>query len=88
MDDAGADDATDGVVGRISQDGRNDEQEGDAGQVERAARAQGARGKEQRVARQERRHHQSGFREDDQEQDGVDPDPVARDELEQVNVHM
>ena len=56
--------------------------------VERAAGGQRARGKEQRIARQKRRDHQPGLREDDEEQDRVDPDAVVRDQFEQVDVDV
>ena len=55
---------------------------------ERAAAGQRAGGKEQRVARKKGRDDQSGFREDDREQDGVYPDAVRRHQLLQVDVGM
>ena len=48
----------------------------------------GAGGEQQRVARQKRRDDQTGFREDDQEQEAVDPRAVGGDEFEQVAIDV
>ena len=53
---------------------------------ERPCRAERARREQQRIARQERRDDEAGLREDDREQDAVDPRPVGGDELEQLLV--
>ena len=47
-----------------------------------------ARGEQERVARQEGRHHQARLQEDDQEEDRVGGGPVALDDLRQVLIEM
>jgi len=62
--------------------------EGARAEVERAAGRQSAHGKEERIARQERRDDESGFREDHEEEKSVHPGAVQGDELGQVPVQV
>src|SRR5439155_14595307 len=50
--------------------------------------AEGAGGKEQRVARQERRDDEASFGEHDREQERVDPRAVLANERQQMPVEM
>jgi hypothetical protein len=43
---------------------------------------------QQRISGQERRDHQPGFAEDDQEQDHIDPRPVVPDQRAEMAVEM
>ena len=59
--------------------------------VERAAgidRGQGADAEQQRVAWQKRRHDETGLRENDREQDRVDPEVNAGQQLDQMPVEV
>jgi hypothetical protein len=49
---------------------------------------QRAHTEQQRVARQDRGHHETGFGEDDAEQDRVHPDVVVHQQLDQVPIQM
>src|SRR6266511_2735745 len=64
------------------------QQKGGGVDVERAFGRQGADGEEQRIARQERRHYQARFAEDDREKNGVRECPVTRDQFNEVCVEM
>jgi len=50
--------------------------------------ARGSHSEKQRVAGQERRHHEAGLTEDDHKKQGVNPDPVMLDECSQVVFRM
>src|SRR6185436_12005318 len=56
--------------------------------VERAGGGYRASSEEQRVTRKEWRHDETGFREDHDEQDRVDPRAVRGDQLQEVGVEM
>ena len=64
----------DHVVGAVAGDRRDHQQPAEQPWVHAAGGADGAGDEQQRVAGEERSHHQAGFTEDHQEQDGVDPD--------------
>ncbi|MNL57323.1 hypothetical protein D3C87_1808730 [compost metagenome] len=51
-------------------------------------RGKRTRDKQQRIARQKRRDHQTGFTEQNQEQNGIHPDAVLRDQLRQMHIDM
>ena len=76
------------VVGVIPKEGSRNQQREQAVHVHRAGRRHGAGDKQQRVTRQERRHHQPGFAVDDEEQDQIDPCAVSLDQHRQVLVQM
>lgn len=90
--------AADEVIGAVAEDRRQHQQATQQPRVHAAARRHGAGDEQQRIPRQERRHHQAGFTEDHQEQDGVDPRPIVghqhvevhievQDEVEGVEIH-
>ena len=79
---------TDGVVDYIAQHGRDDQYPGQGMDVQHAAHGEGTGGKQQGVTRQERRHYQPGFTEDDQKQDGVNPDAIVLEQLFQMHVNV
>ena len=78
----------DEVVHVVAQERGEDEKRSQDPHVETAQAGDGPRGEQQRVTRQERRHHQSRLAEDDEEQDQVGPGPVLRDDLGKVLVEM
>ena len=67
--------------------GEEQEQELDA-QRRGGQGGEGARGEEQRVAGEERRHHQPRLAEDDEGEDRVGPHAVLLDELPEVLVEV
>ena len=80
------DPVVDGVAG---DGGAGEEQEQDADLERRRGQGgQGARREEQRVAGEERRHHQPRLAEDDEGEDRVCPHPVLLDELPEVRVEV
>src|SRR5262249_35766188 len=83
-----SDETADAVVDRVAGEGGGDEQRQHRRDAQFARRAQGAGREQQRVAWKKRRDDESGLREDDREQNRVDPRPVVADELEQVPVEM
>src|SRR5215467_1873613 len=88
MEYAWADDPSDGVVDGVSRERRSRKERDGERCVQRAGRAERARRKEQRVAGQERRDDESGFREDDREEQRIDPRPVGAHEIEKMRVEM
>ncbi len=85
---AGPDGAADGVVHGIAGECRQEQQSGEEPRFERPGGREGACGKEQRVARQERRDDEPGLGEDDREEQAVDPGPVRIDERGQMTVEV
>ena len=69
-------------------DGGHEQQRERQPRVEDVARGEGAAREQQRVAGQERRDDQPGLREDDGEQDGVDPRTVRDGQLGEVCVEV
>ena len=51
-------------------------------------RRDGPDGEEQRIARQERRHHQPGLSKDDEKQDAIDPRAMLAGQRVQVILQM
>ena len=86
----GADPAPNGVVDRVAQDGRHDQQRQHHGDIQRIGieRCHRAGGKQQRVAREERHHHQTGLAEDNGKQQHVGPRPPGIDKAVEVVVEM
>ena len=79
------------VVSRVAGDGGDDERQRDQRRRQRAAgihRGQRARGEQQRISWQERRHHEAGLGEHDGEEDEVHPEPVVAQQFDQVGVEM
>ena len=83
-----AGDPADGVVHRIAEDGGGDQHDDHNSHVESSDRRDGARREQQRIPRQKRRHDETGFREDDEEQDEVDPCAIGGYECEQVPIDV
>ena len=80
--------AADPVVDVVADDrGRRQEPEKKP-RIQRSECREAPGGKEQRIARQERQHHQSGLAEDDQEEDAVGPRAVVVNDPAQVPVEM
>jgi hypothetical protein len=71
-----AQEVPDPVVHRVADDGRGDEETMSTVRSTASRGREGAGGEEQRVAGQERRHHQAGLAEDDQEQEKIGPGSV------------
>ena len=86
LDDARPRRPPDRIVHGVAQYGRRDEEDHRQRGVQRAAARQRAGGKEQRVARKKGGHDESRFREDDREQDAVNPRAIGRHQLLQVDV--
>ncbi|MCY1508979.1 hypothetical protein D9M68_433060 [compost metagenome] len=78
----------DHVVEAVAADGRDHQQAAEQPGVHGTAGADGAGDEQQGVAGEERRHHQPGLAEDDQEEDGVDPGPVIGDQKVQVLIKV
>lgn len=78
------------VIDRIADNGGNHHQRHHQVNVEIVGRQRRQRAghKQQRVARQERRHHQPGFAEQDQKQNGVDPYAVLGNKLGKVHINV
>ncbi len=79
------------VVDRVAEHGGEAEHDGQKRRVERVAgidRGQRADAEEQRVARQKRRHDESGLRENHREEDRVDPEVNADEQLDQMPVEV
>ncbi len=79
-------DPADGVVDGVAGERRGRQQAKRGGRTQRAGRGQRAGREQQRVARQKRRHDESGLREDDEEEERVDPGAVGGHEVEQMAV--
>ena len=87
----GADGAPDAVIHGVAEHGRGPERHARERRLQDAAgihRRQRAHRKQQRVPRQEGRHHQPGLREDHREQDRIDPQLIAGQQLEEVPIKM
>lgn len=72
-----------GVVDRIADDSRDNHQQYHQMDI-KIVGGQGrerARDEQQGISRQKRRHHQPGFAEQNQKQNGINPDAVLGDQL-------
>ena len=88
LQQAQPDQPADPVVGVVTAERSQHQQRREPFQPQRAQTAQRTRHKQQRIAGQERRHHQAGFAIDDQEQDGIYPHTILPGECQQVGVQM
>ncbi len=77
-----------GVVSYIAEHGSDNQCPGQQIDIQCRADGQGSCGKQQRVTRQEGRYHQTGFTEDDQEQNGIDPEAIVIHQGLQVNIDV
>ena len=87
----GTDRAPDAVIHCVAEYGRGPERHARERRLQHAApihRRQSAHREQQRVPRQEGRYHESGLREDHREQDRIDPQLIAGQQLEQVPIKM
>ena len=80
--------AADAVVDGVADDRRGDERRRHDPGVEQSGAAQGARGEEQRIAGQDRRDHQAGFGEDNEEDDPVHPGAVGLGQRKEALVDL
>ena len=83
-----AEEVTNGVVDHVAQHGSDDQHGRQGMDVQHAAHGKRTGGKQQGVTRQERRHYQPGFTEDDQKQDGVNPNAIVLEQLFQMHVNV
>ena len=85
-----AEQSANGVVDRIADDGRDDHQQYHQVNIEivRRQRRERARDEQQGIARQEWRHHQPGFAEQNQKQNGINPDAVLGNQFGKVHINM
>jgi hypothetical protein len=79
---------TDPVIGRIAEHGREDHRCEQDPDVEHAGRRKGSCDKKERVTREVRRDHETGFTKDDDEEEDVRPHPVLLKDHREVLVKM
>ena len=77
-----------GIVDGITQDRRHEQEHRDQADVEDARRGKRTGRKEERVARENRRHDQAGLRKHDQKEKAVEPGSVRRGDLREVLVEV
>jgi hypothetical protein len=78
----------DGVVHRVAQNRRRHQDQNHPNHVEGADGGHGPYREQERVARQDRRHDQAGFAEDDDEENRVHPEAVVGAEHLEMLVDM
>jgi hypothetical protein len=76
------------VVDRIPEEGRSEEQREQQRSVQAAGVRDGTGREKQRVARKKRRDDEASLREDDAEEQPVDPGPIRIDQLGQMSVEV
>ncbi len=78
----------DPVIDVVAENRRRQQHRAQHRDVHAAGGRQRSGDEQQRIAGQERRHHEAGFHEDDQEQDGVDPRAVVGEQHRQMLVQV
>ncbi len=84
----GAHTVTDPVVDSIPDDGSDGERNKQHPGIERAARRERGGRKDERIARQEGRHHQTSLHKNDEKKQYLGPSPIAGDDIAQVNIYV
>jgi hypothetical protein len=80
--------APDPIVGIVSAERSGDERGDDREKVHLPQRGQRPRDEEERIAREERRDHEAGLAEHDDEEESVHPHAVKLHELTQMDVEV